>query len=192
MEFSKKTVSQEVLLAEWQEIQAAQKDAAAFRPLYERYFDSIFRYIHRRTADEALSAEICSQTFLKALTQLPRYEYRGVPFAPWLYRIASNQIAQHFRQSKKLRVVSIEEGRLGEMAEEMGTSESRDLFPEMITALDELKPHELELIELRFFEKRPFKEIADILNLTETNAKVKTYRILERLKKRILRKNKPQ
>ncbi|MEO1712127.1 MAG: sigma factor-like helix-turn-helix DNA-binding protein [Bacteroidota bacterium] len=39
---------------------------------------------------------------------------------------------------------------------------------------------------MRFFEKRPFKEIADILGITESNAKVRTYRILDRLKKKIL------
>jgi len=48
----------------------------------------------------------------------------------------------------------------------------------------------LQLIELRFFEKRPFKEIAEILNLTETNAKVKLYRILERVKKTLTKKSK--
>jgi RNA polymerase sigma-70 factor (ECF subfamily) len=53
----------------------------------------------------------------------------------------------------------------------------------MIQSLDYLKEDDLEIIEMRFFEQRPFKEIADILNITESNAKVRTYRILERLKK---------
>ena len=52
-----------------------------------------------------------------------------------------------------------------------------------ISSADTLKPDELTLIELRFFEQRPFKEIAEILDITESNAKVKTYRILERLRK---------
>jgi RNA polymerase sigma-70 factor (ECF subfamily) len=39
---------------------------------------------------------------------------------------------------------------------------------------------------MRFFEQRPFKEIAEVLNITESNAKVRTYRVLERLKKIIL------
>ena len=47
---------------------------------------------------------------------------------------------------------------------------------------------DLEIVELRFFEKRPFAEIANILDITESNAKVRTYRVLERLKKIILKK----
>jgi RNA polymerase sigma-70 factor (ECF subfamily) len=45
-----------------------------------------------------------------------------------------------------------------------------------------LKPDEITIIELRFFEERPFKEVADILGLTETNAKVKVYRIVQKMK----------
>ena len=49
--------------------------------------------------------------------------------------------------------------------------------------LERLKEEELEVIELRFLEGRPFKEVAEILGITETYAKVKTYRILEKMKK---------
>ena len=55
----------------------------------------------------------------------------------------------------------------------------------LVQALDGLKGHELDLIEMRFFEQRSFREIAELLDMTENNAKVKTYRILERLKKKL-------
>ena len=50
--------------------------------------------------------------------------------------------------------------------------------------LDGLKPQDLELIELRFFESKSFKDIGFILGITENNAKTRTYRILKRIKKR--------
>ncbi|MGZ4055195.1 MAG: RNA polymerase sigma factor, partial [Bacteroidia bacterium] len=50
---------------------------------------------------------------------------------------------------------------------------------------EQLPEDELQMIEMRFFEKRSFKEIGEILEITENNAKVKTYRILEKLKKMI-------
>ena len=59
-----------------------------------------------------------------------------------------------------------------------------------MNVIKELPEDELQLIELRFFEKRAFKEIAEILNLTETNAKVKLYRILERVKKTLTKTSK--
>ena len=52
----------------------------------------------------------------------------------------------------------------------------------LLQAMQTLKDTDMALIEMRFFEQRSFKEIADILGITESNAKVKTYRILERMK----------
>jgi len=180
-----KTVSVAAMEAEWQEIQAAQQNPARFRPLYERYYESIFRFIFRRTADGDLAADICSQVFLKALQRLGGYQFRGVPFSAWLFRIASNEVAQHFRQNSQKRTVSVEENTLSEVAEEMEIEGELWEVEDLVQALDTLKPDELTLIELRFFEQRPFKEVAEIMGITESNAKVKTYRILERLKKRM-------
>lgn len=185
MSVSKKTVSINAMQEEWLEIQAAQDNPALFRPLYNRYFDPIFRFIFRRTNDESLSADICSMVFLKAMQRLKDYRFKGVPFSAWLYRIASNEIAQHYRQTQKNRVVSMEETNITDMFEEMNESENEDHRSNLILALDSLKPNDLQLIEMRFFEQRPFKEIADIVGITESNAKVKTYRILERLKKKL-------
>lgn len=188
MSSTKKTVSEEAMQKEWQEIQAAQQDPAKFRPLYNRYYEQIFRYVYQRTADEALTADLCSQVFLKALQRLEDYEFKGVPFSAWLYRIAMNETAQHYRRTKRNRVVSLEEADLQDMLDEM---EDKFDFDEsekwnLIRALDELKEVDLQLIEMRFFEQRPFREIADITGLTESNAKVRTYRILNRLKKKLL------
>jgi len=190
MEPSDKTVSSRQIQEEWEIIQQAKENPTAFKPLYNRYYEMIFRYIFRRTADEGLAADICSKVFLKSLQQLPTYQFKGVPFSAWLYRIASNEVAQHFRNVKKNRVVSIDDHNLSDMVEEMQERNHENYRNALIYALDELKEDDVQLIELRFFEQRPFKEIANILEITESNAKVRTYRILERLKKIIIKKSK--
>lgn len=188
MDVSNRTISSEAIQSEWQEIQAAKSNPAMFRPLYNRYFEPIFRFILSRCGDESLAGDICSQVFLKAMQKLKGYEFKGVPFSAWLYRIASNEVAQHYRNSKKMRVVSAEETQLEDIVEEMDFDNFGKYRDVMLEVLEELKPIDLQLIEMRFFEKRPFKEIANILELSESNAKVKTYRILERLKKKILKR----
>jgi len=187
---SNKTVSTDALQAEWQEIQAAQQNPALFRPLYDRYFDPIFRFVYRRCNDESRAADLTSQVFLKAMQKLPKYEYKGVPFSAWLYRIASNEVTQYFRDNKKNRVVSLEKTQINDIVEEIDGPNKEELKKAMFSALDQLKEGEIQLIEMRFFEQRPFKEIADILEITESNAKVKTYRTLEKLKKIILQQKK--
>jgi RNA polymerase sigma-70 factor (ECF subfamily) len=185
MSAPKRTVSEADMQEEWLEVQAAQKDPAMFRPLYERYHEPIYLYIFRRTTDEMLTADLCSQVFLKAMQKIHRYEYQGVPFSAWLYRIASNEIAQYFRKANKNRVVTIEDAPLSHLAEEIGREIPEDLTPLLVQALDALKEEDLQIIELRFFEERPYKEVGEILGITENYAKVKTFRILNRIKKNL-------
>lgn len=182
-----RTVSKDAIHQEWLEIQAAQKDASLFRPLYNRYFEAIFRYVYNRTLNEDLSADLCAQVFLKAMQRLGSYTFQGVPFSAWLYRIASNEIAQHYRSTKKNRIVGVDETSLQELFEDADYEDNEQLKSLMIRSLNLLRPSDLEIIEMRFFEQRPFKEIADILSITESNAKVRTYRVLERLKKLMLK-----
>lgn len=182
---SKKSVSVEHMQQEWLEVQAAQSNPARFRPLYNRYYDPIFRFIFRRTNEEELTADICSQVFLKALQRLNSYSFKGVPFSAWLYRIASNEIAQHYRASQKNRVVSMEESSFSDMIDELDEQDTEGLRQQLLETLDQLREGDLQLIELRFFEQRSFKEVASIAGITENNAKVRTYRILERMKKKL-------
>ncbi|MFT5169005.1 MAG: RNA polymerase sigma-70 factor (ECF subfamily) [Saprospiraceae bacterium] len=186
MDKSNKIVSSESMQEEWVQIRAAQANPAAFRSLYDKYFEAIFRFIYRRTADQDLSGDICSQVFLKAMQKLHGYQFRGVPFSAWLYRIAANEVAQYYREEKKNRVVSIETAQLSDLIDEIEHADNHHLRKAMITAIDDLKKEDIQLIEMRFFEQRPFKEIAEIIGITESNAKVKTYRILEKLKKKII------
>ena len=189
MQSSNKTVSQEAMQAEWLEVQAAQRNPAYFRPLYNRYFEQIFRFVFKRTADENIANDVCSQVFLKAMQKIGTYEYKGVPFSAWLYRIASNEVAQHFRNTQKNRVVTVEDHTFSDLIDEVSEEGDYEKTRQsMLAALQQLKESDMMMIEMRFFEERPFKEIANILNITESNAKVKTYRILEKMKK-LMKKN---
>lgn len=187
-------ISDDELNVEWQEVQAAQADPRAFKPLYQRYYEPIFRFIYRRCEDEATAADICSQVFLKALKKLKTYEFRGLPFSAWLYRIASNEVTMFYRQQKRERTVSADTSIYHELVDEDSihvddTPEEESLEQMLRSALQSLKPEELSLIELRFFEQRPFAEIADILGISEANAKMRTYRILDRLRKKMPKKS---
>lgn len=167
----------------------SQADPEAFRPLYEKYFKRIFLFIHHRIGEKALSADITSQVFLKALVNLNKFSFRGLPFSAWLFRIALNECNDFFRKTKRYRLVTMEDEMIDHLYEEL-TAETRleDLRQRLPLILEKLDVNELQIIELRFFEQRPFKEVADILGITETYAKVKVYRILDKMKKLFLKK----
>lgn len=171
-------------LLEEEIIEKAKKDPQAFRIIYEKYYKKIFLFILHRVGEKDNSADIASQVFLKAMMNLEHYTFRGLPFSSWLYRIAVNECNNFFRKNKRDRLVMLEDEHVEHLYDEMfGDNIQEELRQKLPLILEKLKPDELHLIELRFLEGRPFKEVGEILNITETYAKVRTYRILEKMKK---------
>ena len=165
------------------QIQAAQKDPEHFQPLYEEYYKQIFKFIYNRVADEQITADLSSQVFLKALINIKKYQLRTVPFSSWLYRIAMNEVNMHFRKNKNARTISFDIAHLKNIVTETEVPDEREAEQVMLNAIAMLPDEAVQLIELRFFEQRPFAEIADIYGTAEANVKMKLYRILEKLKK---------
>jgi RNA polymerase sigma-70 factor, ECF subfamily len=165
-------------------LERSKSDPKAFGVLYEKYFERIFNFIYRQTDDEDLTADLCSQTFLNALKNASRFEYRGVPVSAWLYRIASNEVNKHYRKIKRERVFSIEEMKVRELVERNDEKWDEELVARLLEYLRDLPTEMLEVLELRFFEEKDFKEIAFILDITESGAKMRTYRALDRLRKK--------
>lgn len=180
--------SQEDLLLESKNVEDAKRNPVKFEVLYNAYYERIFRFVYQRVDAKEVAFDITQQVFMKAMVNIRKYEYRGLPFSSWLYRIARNELNQLFRKNSAHRTVNIDETDLRYVADEMkmdALEEYSEKLPDVIAELDE---EDLQLIEMRFFEKRPFKEIADILDITENNAKVKLYRVLDKMKDAILNK----
>lgn len=165
-------------------VERAQKHPAAFRYIYEAHFKDVFRFVYKRVGEAELAKDITQTVFVKALQALPRYKYRGAPILSWLFRIAINECLDFFRKSKKSREVVLDQALAEALYEELiGTSQREEWLEKLPAILSQLKPDEVTFLELRFFESRSFEEVAAIQGTTETNAKIKTYRILERVRK---------
>jgi RNA polymerase sigma-70 factor (ECF subfamily) len=166
---------------EKQQIEKSKTDPTCFEPLYVKYYELMLKFVYKRVESFDDSKEIVSVVFTKALTNINKYKDQGFPFSSWLYRIAINEINQFYRDSKKMRAISLDEKGIQNIASETST-EKNELISNLKQALNYLSEEEFLIIELRFFEERPFVEVAGILGITENNAKVKTYRILDKLR----------
>lgn len=178
----------EQIMTEEALVQAAQHDSRKFEALYNKYFEPVFRFVYQRVEQKQNAADITSQVFLKAMLNLPKYEYRGLPFNAWLFRIAKNELTDMFRKRRVERVINVETDALKEVMDEMKEDSYEIYYGKLTGVMKTLKDEDLDLVEMRFFEKRSFKEIGDILGITENNAKVKLYRLLDRMKSLITNK----
>ena len=173
-----------VLQEELMIIEKAKMNPQFFAPIYNRYYESIFRYIYKRIDEQEAAFDITSNVFVKALGALNKFEFRGVPFSSWLFRIAKSELYQSFRDKKASRTINIDSVTIVQIVDEICDDQSEENRQKLLTSLTLLKENELQLIEMRFFEKRSFREMGEILDLTENNAKVKTFRALVKLKKK--------
>ena len=84
-------------------IEAAQRDRGRFSELYEANFERVYAYVVRRVRDRDEAQDLTADVFHLALKSLPRFEWRGVPFAAWLFRIAANEIADRSKSVARRR-----------------------------------------------------------------------------------------
>lgn len=168
---------------EYQMVLVAQSNPSAFRPIYDRYYKDIFGFVYSRVADANSTAEIVSNVFFKVLTKLETFNYKGISIKSWIMKIAYNEMMSFFRQKNKNRIVSIDEEHLKTLAEETELKRPINLL-DIKPFLDALSDEDLALIELKYFEKMNHKEIAEVLAISESNARVKLHRILKKLQEK--------
>lgn len=176
-------MSEEEIRAEYAILEKSRKDPEAFGLLYKKYFDRIFSFVYRQTDNADVAADLTSQTFLNSLKNVNKFTFRGVPVSAWFYKIASNEVNRYYRKNKQEKTFSLEEVRIRELYEQSNEGWSDDLIDQLLNFLTELSPEMLEVLNLRFFEDKDFKEIAFILDITESGAKMRTYRALDSLRK---------
>jgi RNA polymerase sigma-70 factor (ECF subfamily) len=135
---------------------------------------------------------VTSQVFFKALKNIGRFHYRGVPFSSWLYRIAANEIADSYRETKRRRIYFEEdlevtdtsnpspESELAQAEEELHRHEE---FLSLHQNISKLSFRYQEVITLRYFEHKPLEEIGLILGKSEGTVKSLLHRGLEKLRK---------
>jgi len=174
--------SREQITAEEAEIDAARGNPAKFAPLYNRYYARILGFVYQRVETKDDAYDITAQTFIAALENIGKYKSLGVPFSAWLFRIALNELSSYYRKSKVRQSINIDDTQVVDVLTELGEENSAITDARLMKAIQQLDPSEIQLLEMRFFDKRPFKEVCEVLNISETAAKARVYRLLERLK----------
>lgn len=159
-----------------------------FGKLYELYQPKVKKYFLSRTGDVKRAEDLTSQTFEKALIGLDSFQWQGIPFAAWLFRIAKNTLYDAFRSEKAKPKVSLEklppikakEKRPDEIASELADQEIVERL------LLELPQRERDIIYLKFYKGRTNRAIAAHTGLSETNVGTILYRTLRKLRQELI------
>ena len=173
---------------EGQLVERAQRDLRAFGTLYDRYVDRVYRYCYRRVENHYEAEELTAQTFRRALEGLPSYEWRGVPFGAWLFRIAAHAIAGRGRGRALSLETMAENGRLvpDEVPEPLDGLLEAEEVDGLWRAVYQLPLRQQQVLVLRYAQGLSNREVGRIVNRSETATKQLVYRALKALRERLV------
>jgi RNA polymerase sigma-70 factor (ECF subfamily) len=163
-------------------------DRLALEELYLLHFDRIYSYLHMSVGSRHDAEDLTTQTFVKMLEAIGRFQWRSVPFSAWLFRIAHNLAMDHFRANRRWQPEEeVPEAAQGEenSAEEQALASLGQTS--MLTLIERLSPEQRQVLTLKFVFRFSNAEAAAILGKTDGAVKSLQHRALASLQKHISR-----
>jgi RNA polymerase sigma-70 factor (ECF subfamily) len=164
-------------------IEAAQHDPACFAELYEINFERVYAYVVKRVGNRTETEDLTSEVFHQALANLKRFEWRGIPFAAWLFRIAANLIADRWQRSG--REVQDDSGKIESVQVSPAEIEEVERRATLFRLVDTLPVEQRRVVVLRFVEQKSIKYVAQEIQKTEGAVKQLQFRALNSLRARM-------
>jgi RNA polymerase sigma-70 factor (ECF subfamily) len=185
-EFAKKVRPSKGEAEERRLVEAAQRDPARFADLYDNYFELVYAYVTRRAFSRDEVEDLTSEVFRKALVNLPRFRWTGAPFAAWLFRIASNMIADRAKRLAKEGNMPLDDNLAAPAGERLQSSlEEVERLAQMFRMVGELAEDQRRVLVMRFAEEKSISEIANNLGRSEGAVKQLQFRALENLRAKV-------
>lgn len=162
-------------------------DAEAYGQLYDNYVSGVFRFIYYRVGSQQLAEDLTSETFVRGLRAIQRFNWQGKDFGAWLTTIARNLVADHFKSSRaRLEIVTetIPEGRtsVASPEQEVLSLISNEMLFDAVNAL----PNEQrDCVLMRFIQGLSIAQTAAALGRSEGAIKQLQLRAVRSLAKTV-------
>jgi len=160
-------------------------DSEAYGQLYELYFTPIFRYIYLRVRDKEEANDLAQTVFLKVFTALPNFKEQNKSPLAYFFTVSRNTVIDYWRTKKETKVDdfdAIAERTADDGASPQKSYEDKENQAFIHRTLQELTDIQQEVITLKFISELSNKEIAELLEKTETAVRQLQCRALKSLK----------
>lgn len=153
------------------EKKVTETSSEAYAALYEQFMPKVYRYISFRIRDDHMVEDLTSTVFEKAFTKFDRFNPQKASFSTWIFTIARNTVIDHYRVYKKDEYLNSE--KITNAPADYPSPEDEAIKTEntrrLRVFLARLNKREQEAIILKYSNGMSNREIAEVLNLTETN-----------------------
>jgi RNA polymerase sigma-70 factor (ECF subfamily) len=172
------------ILREWQVVQRAQAyEEAALSTLYSTYYPRIYNYAFLHLGDVQSAEDLASEVMLKLLESIQKYQFRGMPFSAWVFRIARNKLIDLHRRRRRRGEVDLTEPLAAMQISPQALAERALDRGQIQLALKYLTEEQRQVIVLKFIEGFDNGSIARILGRSEGAVKSLQHRALHSLRR---------
>ena len=170
-------------------VEAAKKgNQEALSTLYEFYFPRVYRYVASRVGSSEDAEDVTEEVFLKILSNLKKFSWRGLPFGAWVFRIARNETVSHARRQKsRAPSVPLVDTIPDESQDHVSAVEIGMTLEAVRQATAQLPKAQRDVIALRFGAGLSVAETAASLKKTENNVRVLQHKGIAKLKSMVRR-----
>ncbi len=162
--------------------QAQSGDQEALSTLYSFYFPRVYRYVAGRVRSTQDAEDVTEEVFLKLVANLKRYEWRGLPFGAWVFRIARNEVVSHARRQRRRGIpAQLSETMPDDRQDHVAAYELQATIEVVREATAKLPPAQRDVISLRFGAGLSVAETALALGKTQNNVKVLQHKAIAKL-----------
>jgi RNA polymerase sigma-70 factor (ECF subfamily) len=163
-------------------VERAKTDPAAFGELYDRYSARIYRFVRSRIHDDGLAEDVTADVFMSALRSIKSYQDQGRPFSCWLYRIAANAVASHYRNQRTQLSLDDAIDVASPQPDPVDEVIARDRVRAVWEAVDRLPTQQRAAMVLKFSDDLTMEDIGAVLGKSPAAAKLLIYRAVQRLR----------
>ena len=161
-----------------------QMDSAFLEAIYSKHYDSVYNYICFRINNHFDAEELASDAFENAIRRFHTYRPELAPIQAWLIGIARNVVTDYFRGKKRKTFIPIDD--IVELISLDRQPEEVIVFNEdnraLIQAMSALKDKERQILSMKFAAALKNHEIAQIMDISETNVSTIVCRAVKKLK----------
>jgi RNA polymerase sigma-70 factor (ECF subfamily) len=160
-------------------------ESEAFGELYERYANSVYRFLYARLDNRLDAEDFSEEVFVRAWNSLANYHERGIPFLAFLLIIARNVLIDHYRRNgRSPQHVPIDDLQLSDATPDPGEVTSLNLkHQELRQALELLRDDYQEVLVLRFLNDLSPMETAQVMKRSTGAVRVLQHRAIAALRK---------
>jgi RNA polymerase sigma-70 factor (ECF subfamily) len=163
-------------------------DQQALGDLYDWYMPRVYRYAVARIGNPVEAEDLTEEVFLKMLGAIGSFRWKDVPFSSWLFRIAHNHVATHFRRNAQRGgpTSAIPEEMVDGRHDIAASVEAQMTMEEVRRATQLLPNAQREVIALRFAVGLSIADTAKVLGKREGNIKALQHKAVARLQRLLI------